>query len=478
MQNPNRPSEDRPHPWQSRLLLGRYHFTGELLGSGGMGDVYRGRDDNLGIAVVIKVPKVAQLGGHKGIERFRKEIHSLLTLSHPHVVKIEAVGINDGIPFAVMQYLEGGSLHDRRRAIHRKPDFFEPLGLAAPGRWLRQVAEALDFIHARGYVHRDVKPGNILFDKSGNAFLGDFGVAKAIRSAQEETDDQELTAIGTVPGTPPYFAPELLEPLAEPTGAADQYALATIVFELITGRRPFVSPTLQDTLHARRRSPALDARCLYRTLPEPLAAALARGLAMNHRDRFPSCTAFADAVQAGATWGTADPSVSAAVELACPHCNRMLVIDRQFTTRDFECKACKGLLIAHPLLVWVEPVGDDPVLLQKRLASLREKVDRDRPPPVPLSTPRPRMPEIESESSQPPVWTPTPRQHAPEDNSGGPILSGPMVDKKKGDAKDSYRRRKQQRKHQKKREELVGILLIVALVVFGLVVVLTNYPMG
>jgi serine/threonine protein kinase len=459
-----------PHPWQGRLLLGRYRFTGQLLGSGGMGDVFLARDENLGINVVIKVPKIAQLGGQKGVERFRKEIQSLLTLSHPHVVKIEGVGIADGSPFAVMQFLEGGSLHDRRRAVHRKPDFFDPMGLAAVGRWLRQVAEALDFIHQSGYVHRDVKPGNILFDKSDNAFLGDFGVAKAIHSAQEETDEHELTALGTVPGTPAYFAPELLELLAAPTGAADQYALATIVFEVITGRRPFVGPTPQDALNARRRSPAPDVRFLYRTLPEPLAAALAQGLAMDPRERFPSCTAFADAVQAGAAWGAADAAVSNA-DLACSHCNKVLTIDFGFTAGDFQCATCHGLMIAHPELVWVEPVGDDPVMLQKRLERLRRKVSRSGPPPVPETAPQPRESWPESVSSQPPVWTPTPQQGAPDD-SGGPV-----IDTRTADTKTKRRRHEKEREQQKKREELLGVLAAMAMTVIVLVVMLSSCRM-
>jgi serine/threonine protein kinase len=140
-----------------------------------MGSVYRAWDGNLETDVVIKIPHPYMLRDPEFATRFAREVRALVRLSHPHVVKITDVGDQNGLPFAVMQYLSGGSLQDRRPTDHNgQPAPMDPAGL---GRWLWDVALALDFIHREGYVHRDIKPGNIVFDAHGNAFLSDFGIA-------------------------------------------------------------------------------------------------------------------------------------------------------------------------------------------------------------------------------------------------------------------------------------------------------------
>src|SRR5262245_28059550 len=147
--------------WVGRLLDRRYQVTAKL-GEGGMGFVYRARDGRLDCDVVIKAPRAALLEDAGFRQRFRDEVSALVQLAHPHVVKISDFGQHDAVPFAVMQYLPGGSLDDRRpRHRDGRPRPVAPRALAG---WLLPVAEALDFIHRRGYVHRDIKPANILFD--------------------------------------------------------------------------------------------------------------------------------------------------------------------------------------------------------------------------------------------------------------------------------------------------------------------------
>ena len=162
------------------LANDRYLITAKL-GEGGMGSVYRARDRNLDADVVVKVPRPAMLEDPEFANRFAREIRSLVKLSHPRIVKVTDVGARDGLPFAVMQYLPGGSLEERRplRADGR-PSPCDPADV--PG-WLTGIAQALDYVHSQGYVHRDVKPGNILFDAQGHSFLSDFGVAKVLASS-------------------------------------------------------------------------------------------------------------------------------------------------------------------------------------------------------------------------------------------------------------------------------------------------------
>src|SRR5438552_10424619 len=164
--------------WVGLLLAdGRYQIV-DKLGEGGMGFVYRARDLRLDCDVVIKVPRRAMLEDAGFAGRFSREIRSLVQLAHPHIVRLTDVGEHDGVPFAVMQYLSGGSLHDRQRPAG-DARAVGPL-LQELRAWLPGVATALDFIHQQHYIHRDIKPHNILFDEHGHVYLSDFGIAKVL----------------------------------------------------------------------------------------------------------------------------------------------------------------------------------------------------------------------------------------------------------------------------------------------------------
>jgi hypothetical protein len=161
---------------------------------------------------------------------------------------------------------------------------------------LRPIAEALDFIHHKGYIHRDVKPANILFDGHKHPFLSDFGVAKVLAGGQ--TDRQGLTGVGMVIGTPEYMAPELV--MGEPSdGRIDQYALSIAVYEVLSGRVPFVGPSGPAVLVKQTNETAPALREIRQTISQTLSDAVARGMAKKPADRFMNCVTFANAVLAG-----------------------------------------------------------------------------------------------------------------------------------------------------------------------------------
>jgi serine/threonine protein kinase len=303
--------------WEGLTLgNGRYKITAKL-GEGGMGFVYRAQDQNIEADVVIKVPRQAMLDDPEFVARFTRETRSLVQLSHPHIVKVTDVGTWDGIPFAVMQFLPGGSLEDQRpTGADGLPLPCDPKKVAG---WLSAVAGALDYIHGQGYVHRDVKPANILFDAVGHAFLSDFGVAKVLASSNITRGPQTaMTGAGIVLGTPEYMAPELI--MGEPfDGRVDQYALAVTVYELLCGRRPFEDSTMTKVLvlHTSKAAPRLTDWCP--TLPERLSQAVLKGLAKSPHERYAHCVAMAKAVEAAAE-GTA--ARDERVRLKCPGCGK------------------------------------------------------------------------------------------------------------------------------------------------------------
>jgi len=339
--------------WNGLILAGgRYKITAKL-GEGGMGSVYRALDQNIDADVVIKVPRLAMMEDPDFAGRFTREIRSLVKLSHPHIVKVTDVGSYEDTPFAVMQFLPGGTLDDRRPI---GPDGQPlPADPQTVGRWLVAVAEALDYVHAQGYVHRDVKPGNILFDAEGHAFLSDFGVAKVIASSPETKSTQTaMTGAGIVLGTPEYMAPELI--MGEPfDGRVDQYALAVTVYEVLCGRRPFESDakTKLLVLHTSKAPPRLNKLCP--TLPEGLSQAVLMGLAKNPNERYRTCAALAAAVTAEAQNAVAPGD--ARVRLKCPACgNAGSVAAADFARlresgKHVACPSCKSPM---------ETTGPDP----------------------------------------------------------------------------------------------------------------------
>jgi serine/threonine-protein kinase len=200
-------------------IAGRYRIISQL-GAGGMGTAYRAWDEQGGLPVVVKIPKRVFLEDPKFAERFQREIRLLQGLSHPQIVPIVDLGEHEGVPFVVMRFLPGGALSNRRlRDDNGMP---RPNPPAMLHLWLPAVAEALDFVHSRGVVHRDVKPANIFFDAFWGAYLGDFGIAKVVEESDAFDKELTLTATHMGIGTQEYMAPEQFTPKAVVDGRADQ----------------------------------------------------------------------------------------------------------------------------------------------------------------------------------------------------------------------------------------------------------------
>ena len=264
------------------------------VGAGSMAIVYRAFDHRLETEVVIKVPKKHKLQDAGLRERFRRESRLLVQLQHPHIVSILDVGLHSNVPFVVMQYLSGGCLLDKMQARNGQPS---ALAVDSIRSWLLEIAKALDFAHKRQVVHRDVKPANILFDETGNAFLSDFGLTKIMYGEPDENAADE-TAAGFVVGTPNFVAPEIVLG-ADYDGRADQYSLGITVYSTLIGAPPMNGKTPSATMvnQTRRILPLISD--LRKAVPVPTAQALAKAISKKPEERFATCVEFAEAAIAG-----------------------------------------------------------------------------------------------------------------------------------------------------------------------------------
>jgi len=325
-----------------RVVGGRYRLVSRLA-VGGMGVTYRAWDLRRSCPVVLKMPRrpVHDPDGEEYARlaaRFVREIEAMRALSHDYIVPIVDHGIDEGTPFVAMRFLPGGSLAEDRKAAAGGE--WQPVAAGLLHFWLPSIAGALDFMHSKGVVHRDVKPANIFFDGFRNPFLGDFGIAKVVGDDGGLEKGQTLTATHLAIGTPEYMAPELLSPKSVPDGRADQYALAISVYELLSGRRPFTGSTAHIVVeHATLPAPPLDTRSLG--IPRSLAAAVERALSKRPGERFGSCREFAEAALGGVTPEPNDPSV---VRLVCPGCRKVLRVPAAAGGRRGNCPSCREVV--------------------------------------------------------------------------------------------------------------------------------------
>jgi serine/threonine-protein kinase len=266
----------------------RYDVVG-IVARGGMGDVWRATDERLGRTVAIKLLSERYVREDEFRARFLREAQTAARLSgEPYVVTIHDVGENeDGLPFIVMEFAPGGAVADRLRegGVERQ------LAL----RWLEQTAAALDAAHARGVVHRDVKPGNLLIADDESIRVSDFGIASA---AGFDT----LTLAGTILGSAGYMAPEQLRG-DRTTAATDRYGFACVAYELLAGRRPFARETVAAEAAAHAHEPPPSAATCG--LPSAVDPVFARGLAKRPESRPASCAALATELRGALEGATA-----------------------------------------------------------------------------------------------------------------------------------------------------------------------------
>lgn len=257
--------------------LGKYRLQ-RLLGVGGFADVYLGEHLHLGTLAAIKILRTKLTNDE--VDVFHQEARSIARLSHPHIIRVFDFDVANMTPFLVMDYAPGGTLRQRHPKGTQVP-------LASIISYVKQVADALQYAHEQKLVHRDIKPENMLIDQRGNILLSDFGVAAVAHSTESQT-------IVELAGTLPYIAPEQLQGLPRP--ASDQYSLAVVVYEWISGSRPFQGTFAEVISQHMVRTPSP----LYGHFPEitpGIENVIFKALSKEAHDRFPTIQDFAYALE-------------------------------------------------------------------------------------------------------------------------------------------------------------------------------------
>jgi len=312
-------------------ILDRYELR-QLVGRGGMADVYRSFDTRFQRDVAVKVFKRED---EELLQRFIREARLMASLNNPHLMPVFDTGIDDvnGIPYyyIVMPFMDGGTLRSRIRRT--------PIPLADACRYLREIADVLDYIHSKGIIHRDIKASNVLLDADDNCYLADFGIAR------NNSDATQITSTGNVLGTVDYVAPELFEPNYRADARSDFYSLGILLYEMVTGQLPFSGENqiAVVTMHMTKRPPLPSS--IVQSVSPQVERVILRELEKNPDVRYPSATEFADAFcQAVNTDGQANTRSHAAsavwqeeelpaqnIPLVLPH--RTTPVAQQISTR-------------------------------------------------------------------------------------------------------------------------------------------------
>jgi serine/threonine protein kinase len=262
--------------------FGDYDIQDEL-GRGGMAVVYKATEVHLRRPVAIKIlpPDLTFTKG--ATERFQREAQTAAALDHPNIIPIFRISAGGKLCWYAMKYLVGRSL----------ADILADKGLLTVSETiaiLEQVGSALDYAHLHGVVHRDVKPGNVMLDVNGRVTVTDFGIAKELTSGA-------LTGSGAILGTPYYMSPEQCRGSREITGAADQYSLAVMAYQMVCGQLPFDADSAIDVIHKHVSEPPPPLETLLPGLPTHVIDAINRGLSKKPTDRFPTVAAFVSALK-------------------------------------------------------------------------------------------------------------------------------------------------------------------------------------
>jgi serine/threonine-protein kinase len=358
------------------ILGGRYRLV-ELLGQGGMATIFRALDTQLGRDVAIKLLRPEYLRDPDFSSRFRQEAQNAASLNHPNVVSVYDYGEDPSGPYIVMEYVDGEDL----ATILRRNGSLPP---AQAARIAAAVARALAAAHARGIVHRDVKPGNVLIGRDGRVKVVDFGIARAVAEAQ-------MTLPGTTLGSVHYFSPEQARGETA-TNESDIYSLGIVLYEMLTGRRPWEGDSAASVALARLSGPVPDPVLVRPSLPPDLATITRKALASSPIDRFASAASMADALEtsrtaagtaatsapAGGVYGTGAGTAGAAAVAGAA---------------GARIASSAGVARSNPTVVSYPPdayaaIDDEP--------AMRRPIERGRP--------RSRVDEEEEEGTSPVVW--------------------------------------------------------------------------
>jgi eukaryotic-like serine/threonine-protein kinase len=407
------------------LIDGRYTL-GELLGSGGMGRVYRAYDGRLKREVALKVMAEHYAQTPEFVERFEREIRNVASLDHPNVIRVFDSGeTEDGSPYMAMELASGGTLKDRIR-------FTGPLPPREAARVALQVAEALGAAHEAGIVHRDVKPENVLLTENGDVKVGDFGIARA-------TEATAMTHTSMILGTAPYLSPE--QARGEPVGpSSDLYSLGVVLYESLTGRTPFgtgehLNPLAIAMKHCNE--PAPSPRAGNRGVPEALELITLTLMRKRPEERHPDAAALVADLDAFLE-GRGLPSAAALRVASSPEGAHTNVLKRAPVPavpprrRRRKVLPLMALALAAVLALFVS----SPAQMQRPVAFVEhtivpdaEVLDRavspalDGPPAVP------RVPEekvAEASRSEVPEEDPVVQDRAPRPDAGAAFSEAPV----------------------------------------------------
>ena len=265
---------------QPRPVVPGYEILGEL-GRGGMGVVYKARQNRLNRLVALKMVLAGAHAGELQLARFHTEAEAVAKLQHPNIVQIHEVGDHEGLPYFSLEFVQGGSLSE---VIDGKPR--PPREAAA---LVEQLARAMAVAHQQGIIHRDLKSANVLLTHEGTPKITDFGLAKSLES------DSELTKSGTLMGTPSYMSPEQARGENHAIGPlSDLYSLGAILYELLTGRPPFLAPSMLETIYQVRHQEPVPPRRLQPKVPQDLETICLKCLQKEPAKRYAHCEELAE----------------------------------------------------------------------------------------------------------------------------------------------------------------------------------------
>ncbi|MBI1968181.1 MAG: protein kinase [Gemmatimonadetes bacterium] len=297
-----------------------------LLGRGGMAMVYLGTEIHLARKVAIKVLPPELTFGH-GVERFKREAKTAAALDHPNIIPIYRVAAEGKIFWYAMKYLEGRSLEDLLKEQPRLP-------LKQTIEILAQVADALDYAHEHKVIHRDIKPANVMLDARGRVVVTDFGIAKALTEGT-------LTASGSVIGTPYFMSPE--QGMGKTiTGASDQYSVGVMAYRMLSGQIPFEGDSAIEILHKHCTAPPPPLEVISAGLPRHVSWAVHRTLDKRPEQRFPTVTAFVEALRHPTPEFLAAAAATGAATVVFPEGPRPAEPARLTPTKPTPPSAAKG----------------------------------------------------------------------------------------------------------------------------------------
>lgn len=269
--------------WSGKML-GKYEI-GPLVGQGGMAQVYRGRHPALNREVAIKLIHSHLVDSPGFLERFQREAQLVASLRHPNIVQVYDLDVYEGVYFMVMEFIDGLTLHAQLEQMCTQNELFS---ISQTVDLILSLCNALDYAHAKGMIHRDVKPGNVMFTSKGQAVLTDFGLAKIVGGTTS-------TASGLLVGTPMYMSPE--QAYGESGDArSDIYSLGVVFFEMATGQFPFQGDTPLSIIFKKVNEPLPSPKKINPRIPDAIGKIILKATERNPQDRYQTCSEFAEAL--------------------------------------------------------------------------------------------------------------------------------------------------------------------------------------